>query len=332
MRKKPYISIIIRSYKGENKLPRLLNSIYSQDSDDFEVIVVDDASDDSSKEIVRKYPPARYLGLNKNGGPARARNKGAKIAKGEIYLFFDNDVIVMPKVLEEVKNFFKKNKSAFAVTGSWSKEQKDGFFARYKALRDWSYWRNELYEKGAGYFFSTRVAAVRSDLFWKINGFDESYKKADVEDMEFSYRLSEAAPVHFNKKMRVHHEFEGILAVAKKYFRRSYLWTLLFLKRRRFDKAAATPNEALVALTSVLALLLSPFIFFSRYALVLFSMAFFSYLFLYRVFLTYVYQKEGFWFMIKSVGIGFILYPFVVAGAMVGALKGAISWLGFRRS
>lgn len=320
-----FLSIIIPSFNGEKTLPTLLDSIFSGGIINFEVIVVDDASRDRTSSIVKNYK-VRYERLKKNGGPAKARNHGAKIASGNVLLFLDNDVILDSGVLRRVVDFFESHQNRVAVTGSWSREQSGGFFPRYKALRDWSYWRHELYHKGDGYFFSTRIAAVRGDIFWKVGGFDEAYQKADVEDMEFSYRLEKIGKVYFDPGMKVFHRFDGILPTGKKYFRRSFFWTKLFLRRRKFDKAAATPNEALITISvngSLLTLFVSPI--FKVYTLTLFLLFFFFYLFLYRKFLGIAFKKEGIVFAIESVLVGFVLYPYIFIGSVLGLFSSIIN-------
>ena len=80
------ISVIIPSYNSADSIGQLLDSIYMSEFKDFEVLVVDDNSADSSIDIIRSYP-AKLVNLDENGGPANARNIGAKFAKGDILFF-----------------------------------------------------------------------------------------------------------------------------------------------------------------------------------------------------------------------------------------------------
>src|SRR5262249_6966278 len=86
----------------------------------------------------------RILRLEHNKGPAVARNRGAKAARGKFLLFLDSDVQVFPDTLKNLAKIYQNDPDIVAVTGVWVKEQKTrDFFPNFKALRDWSYWINE---------------------------------------------------------------------------------------------------------------------------------------------------------------------------------------------
>lgn len=199
---------------------------------DFEVIVVDDCSPDETARVAELYQPkVKVVRLKRNSGPAKARNEGVKKAKGKIVLFLDADVICYPDTIKRVAERFLKDKDLTALTGVWVRPRKSkDFFPNYKALRDWSYWINERDQRGYFYLFSTRIAAIKRDVFLRLGGFDERYRRADIEDIEFTYRIASRYAIIFDDQIRVKHEFEGFGPVAKKYFRRSFYWSLLFPK------------------------------------------------------------------------------------------------------
>lgn len=95
------ISVIIPLYNKEAIIERTLNSVMSQDYDDFEVIIVDDGSTDNSLKVVEKYieqlktskftTQPFHLVQQHNGGPSAARNTGVRNAKGEWIVFLDAD-------------------------------------------------------------------------------------------------------------------------------------------------------------------------------------------------------------------------------------------------
>ena len=90
----PKVSIIIPVYNAADKLPRLLDSILSQDEPDFEVIAVDDGSRDGSLAILREYAEkdARIRPVHQeNGGVSAARNRGLAEASGTYVQFADAD-------------------------------------------------------------------------------------------------------------------------------------------------------------------------------------------------------------------------------------------------
>lgn len=318
MRKKPFLSIVIPAYNAEEILPVLLNSIFSSKGIDerlFETIVVDDASDEDLGKIVQKFPVS-YCRLKKNSGPATARNFGVKKAKGEVVLFLDCDVVLFPKTLGYVIDSFKNDSKLVALTGVWDKKQKnDSFFPNFKALRDWNYWINERDKEGLYYIFSPRIAGIRKRVFNEVGGFDTSYKGPDIEDIELTYRIAEKYPIRFDEKAKVYHEFGGFRSIAEGYFRRSYLWTPLFLKRRKFDHIATTGQETLTGMVPVVnfIFLVASLFFYPFFWLALAT--FLIYLYLIRRFLRFVFSEKGFWFAVKSTLTCYILYLVIYAGA-----------------
>ena len=99
---KTKISIIVPIYNVEDYLKECLDSIQNQTFTDFECIMVNDGSTDSSKEIAEQYlVDNRFYLLNQtNSGQSVARNKGLLLAKGEFICFVDSDDIIHPRLLE----------------------------------------------------------------------------------------------------------------------------------------------------------------------------------------------------------------------------------------
>ena len=83
----PKVSIIIPTYNRANLLPRAIVSVLEQDFRDFEVLVVDDGSQERIEAVVSEYqnsdPRLRYLRLQENHGIGYARNFGLQQAHGE---------------------------------------------------------------------------------------------------------------------------------------------------------------------------------------------------------------------------------------------------------
>lgn len=95
------ISVVIPLYNKETSIAQSLNSILSQSYQDFEVVIVDDGSTDSSVPIVEsiKDPRIRLI-KQENGGPSKARNEGVRNAKGDWILFIDADDEMLPGTIE----------------------------------------------------------------------------------------------------------------------------------------------------------------------------------------------------------------------------------------
>lgn len=88
-------SIIIIIKNTKKYLSKCLDSVVNQTFRDFEIIIVDDCSDESSQDIVKQYQsvtfPLQYIYLKKSIGPGGARNRGLEAAKGDYVLFIDSD-------------------------------------------------------------------------------------------------------------------------------------------------------------------------------------------------------------------------------------------------
>lgn len=92
------VSYVITNYRGEDILPRCLDSVLFQEVDvPREIIVVDDASDDGSVPLLRRdYPQVKVVQSGRNRGCSGARNLGARAAAGDFIAFLDNDVELDP--------------------------------------------------------------------------------------------------------------------------------------------------------------------------------------------------------------------------------------------
>ena len=99
------LSIIIPLYNKQGSIKSTIESILSQEYNDFEIVVVDDGSTDKSVQVVKSISDDRiHLYQKENGGPASARNYGVKMAKGKWVLFLDSDDTLVDNMLVEVIN------------------------------------------------------------------------------------------------------------------------------------------------------------------------------------------------------------------------------------
>lgn len=325
---KPYLSVIIPYYNAPEKLTRLVDSLVSSRKPPaYEIIVVDDGSTSQLIQPLEKH--IRVVHLKTNKGPAIARNRGVRVAKGKFVVFLDGDVEVFPDTLAEIAKVFTDDPDVVALTGVWVKEQKTAnFFPNFKALRDWSYWINERDKSGYYFLFSTRIAAIKRAVFLRLGGFNEEYPAPLVEDIELTYRIARRYAIIFAPHVRVRHEFEEFWPIAKKYFLRAYFWTKLYARRKKFDPVATTMQEAITTLSGVAVVgMLGVFVVSYLghlgalgYAGGLLIVITAVHLFLIRKFLIFVYREKGMLFALKSFVTGLILYCFIFAGAAAGRI------------
>ena len=115
MPKKNKFSIVVAVYNRPEEMYELLDSIVTQEFKDLEIIVVDDGSEKSSREVVdsfKKNIKIKYFFIE-NRGPALARNYGVNKSEGEWIIFFDSDCTIPKNYFFEVNKFLEKNKIDF---------------------------------------------------------------------------------------------------------------------------------------------------------------------------------------------------------------------------
>jgi glycosyltransferase involved in cell wall biosynthesis len=116
----PLISIIIPVYNGEKTIKSTIESVLSQTFTDFELIVVNDGSQDSTLAAITEIKDARIRIFSfPNSGVSASRNRGLAEAKGEFISFLDADDLWTPNKLEAQLKSLQENPQA-AVAYSWS--------------------------------------------------------------------------------------------------------------------------------------------------------------------------------------------------------------------
>ncbi|MFH2013666.1 MAG: glycosyltransferase family 2 protein [Patescibacteria group bacterium] len=116
----PKISVIMSAYNAEKDIRKSIDSILNQTFKDFELIIINDGSTDSTKNIVENYTDSRIKIINHdiNQGIYSARSDGLRVAQGEFIAILDSDDISIKNRLEEQLNFMIKHLD-IAVVGSW---------------------------------------------------------------------------------------------------------------------------------------------------------------------------------------------------------------------
>lgn len=163
------VSIIINNYNYEKFLQRAIDSALNQTYSPIEVIVVDDGSTDSSREIIASYGDRIVPVLKPNGGQASTFNAGFKACHGEIICLLDSDDEFHPnKVTECVKFLMQKmqNNPLVLVYHLLEVVDQDGkFLDRYEPASAWDYTPN-LYEAARKYrHFPYPAAPTSGDVF-----------------------------------------------------------------------------------------------------------------------------------------------------------------------
>jgi glycosyltransferase involved in cell wall biosynthesis len=224
------ISVIIPVKNSERELERCLEALCQSNCRDFECIVVDDGSTDRSAEIAERRA-ARVIRSRSSRGPAAARNRGAREARGDILFFIDADVCVAPDSVARVAANFAADPQLDALIGSYddSPEAPD-FLSQYKNLMHC--YVHQSAQEAASTFWSG-CGAIRKAIFEKYSGFSEDYRRPAIEDIELGYRLTgDKRKILLDKNLRVKHlkawSFWRLLKTD--IFDRGIPWTELILR------------------------------------------------------------------------------------------------------
>ncbi len=115
---RPLISFVVASYNYERYIGIALGSILAQTVSDFEIVVVDDASTDGSRDVVRAFADPRItLHVNeRNIGQVATYNKGVSLARGEYLCYLDADDWIEPRKSEAQLGFFRQNPNVEIVS------------------------------------------------------------------------------------------------------------------------------------------------------------------------------------------------------------------------
>lgn len=114
------VSVITPSYKSEKFISQTIESVLAQTYQNWEMIIVDDASPDNANKIIEQYckedSRIKLIKMEKNSGPAVARNRGIEEAKGKYIAFLDADDLWKPEKLEKQLTFMSNNNLVFTYS------------------------------------------------------------------------------------------------------------------------------------------------------------------------------------------------------------------------
>ena len=162
LKKLPLFSIITVVYNGEQFLEKTIKSVINQNNKNFEYIVIDGGSDDSSRDIIKRYEKKiDYWVSEKDKGIYDAFNKGMAVAKGQFIGFINSDDIYKKNGLNIISNYIERNKDADFIFGSVKKHW--GILHGYQPHKIKYSWG--FYSSHSTGFFIKRKAAEKTGLY-----------------------------------------------------------------------------------------------------------------------------------------------------------------------
>jgi glycosyltransferase involved in cell wall biosynthesis len=323
---KTKVSVIICVYNAERTIGETLACVFGSTLPvSYEVIVVDDASTDSTADICEEYN-VRMVRLTETQGPARARNIGVRESKGEIILFLDSDVTFASDLLGRMLDRMRLEPDLAGV-GSISSPVplNPGFYSRYFALQE--FYRNTrgLDSEGGSREsrVCTRCGTLKRSVFDELGGFSEKHKTPSIEDYQFSLRLRSKYSIHRDRTLVDNHRFPDTLAKIWKRYHKNTKEMYEVLRELRVKDTGPFREDIrarlFIGMAGIFCLgsLLLPRLLIIGLILLVAAM------FVRRRLLKLFYQSEGLVFSIK----GWLVYMVTFVPIGTGLLAGMISWL-----
>ncbi len=179
-----FFSIIIPSYNRDHTIGKALEGILNQTFTDFEIIIVDDGSTDSTAEIVKKYSDSRiFYVYQSNSGVCSARNTGAKKATGDYLIFLDSDDTVETNWLEDFYKVYT-NISADIIYCNVKMVYPNGGVK----LIDANYPYGNLTSNGIKGSDLAGSWLVKKTAFFKVGLYDEAIKFGENNELRLRFR------------------------------------------------------------------------------------------------------------------------------------------------
>jgi glycosyltransferase involved in cell wall biosynthesis len=185
--KKPKVSVVIPAYNCAEYISETIESVLNQTYHDYEIIVVDDGSTDATGEVVKEYGDRLQYIYQQNQGAAAARNRGIRLARGELIAFLDGDDLFLPNKLAVQAAYFDANPSVGMVKTGWQIIDQHGKFV--SNVEPWHY-ASKLDLATLVLYKVSRPSALMLHRDWceRAHGFNTNL--AIGEDLDLMLRLA----------------------------------------------------------------------------------------------------------------------------------------------
>ena len=316
----PRLSVVIAVYNMKKDLELCLEALDRSRMRDFQLIIVDDHSDDGS-DLVAKSKCDLFLRQDRNRGASAARNLGVQHALARFVFFLDADVLVEPDTLGQVLESFEREPGISALFCSYQHDTLHANFpSQYKNLLH--HYTHQTSNREAATFCGG-FGAIRRDVFLELGGFDESHRA--MEDVELGYRLHRGGHrirlcPHIQLTHTKHYSLAGL--VRSDLCNRAIPWTRLMLDRRMYRADLNTGHSHVASVLVVGLMLLAPLLLF-KYPLALLAVEavmIAALTWLNRYFLVFLGRVRGPGFAARSVFMLILQYGYSGLGVAIGGL------------
>lgn len=195
---KDLVSVIIPTYNRAYCIKNAIDSVLQQEYEQMEIIIVDDASTDNTREVIQNIKDRRikYICNDKNCGAAASRNIGVKMASGKYIAFQDSDDIWLKEKLQKQLEIIEASDYGM-VYCSFERIFPDGRIEKVprqgiqKEARQGEIYPYLLAES----YISTQTMLLKREVFQQIEGFDETMKS--YEDYDLAIRISKGYKIGY---------------------------------------------------------------------------------------------------------------------------------------
>lgn len=184
------VSVIIPTYNRATVLGRSIQSVLDQTFQDFELIIVDDASQDDTRDVVNNFniPNIRYVRHEKNLGPGLARNTGINLAQGEYIAFQDSDDQWLPEKLEKQIRYLDSAPSDVGAVYSCLLRMNGSGTVHIPSVKNRRMEGDIHLDICRGNFIAMPVVLVKKECFARTGLFDDRLNQ--YEDWDMWIRIS----------------------------------------------------------------------------------------------------------------------------------------------
>lgn len=326
------VSIVVPNRNKEQSLSHCLAALYRSDYPDFEVIVVDDGSEDGSVAIARRFP-CQLIPLPVSVGAAEARNIGARLARGRILFFIDSDCVVETDTIARLAAIFGTLDQKIIVGGTYTEKPYDsGFFSFFQSV----FIHYSETRQNPPDYVATHALAMHAEQFRRSGGFARNFLPI-LEDVDFSHRMRRLGfRLRMERQLRVAHDFRfGLRRSVINGFTKARYWLAYSLMNRDLLADSGTASRELktnLLFFASLIFFLGAGRFFDLRLWPLVGSIVAVNLFACRRLLRSFFRAGGVWFGLRAVAYFLFGYPLAVwAGAGRGLLDVVTQRLPFCR-
>ncbi|HEY0700498.1 MAG TPA: glycosyltransferase [Micromonospora sp.] len=315
----PTVSVVIPAYNAAKTLRACLASVYAQTHPVAEVVVVDDASTDTTRAIAAGFP-CTLVAQPVNRGVSAARNTGVATSHGDVVFFLDSDVALAPDAVAAAVGHLVADPTLGCVYGIYDREPliDDGPVERYRILHLHSALTRAVGRLDTAVF---ALAALPRAVLDAVGPFDENLRAA--EDDDYSERLLGRYGILLTADVVGRHdEADRLLPLLAEQYHRAQL--LRFSARNRFRPAALKLNPAPGVLAAALAVATAPaaLLWPPLAALPLGFLAVFAAAD--PPLVRLIHLERGTAFLVRALGVHLLVNLALVAGAATGWLRAAV--------